>query len=164
MEKISLETTTAIVSVQTPFSTSSFILYSLPSPLPYPSLTLSPTLSHVLLFPSCPLSSPLPTLSFLVPYPLPYLNLLSLFPFPLTSPIPILSFPVLIPYSLPPQSSHTLSLHPTLSITYSFFSCPIPSPLPYSSLFHTFFTTFFQKFHLMKEQFVKNSSDFRGRI
>ena len=124
--------------MQTPFSTFSltfsFLSYSLLSPLPYPSLTLSPTLSLVLLFPSCPLSSPLPTLSFLVPYPLPYLNLLSLFPFPLTSPIPILSFPVTYPLLTPLQSSHTLSLYPTLSITYSFFSCPLPSPLPYSSL------------------------------
>ena len=100
--------------MQTPFSTSSFILYSLPSPLPYPSLTLSPTLSLVLLFPPCPLSSPLPTLSFLVPYPLPYLNLLSLFPFPLTSPIPILSFPVTYPLLSPP----------------SIFSYSIPSPYP----------------------------------
>ena len=133
--------------MQTPFSTFSFILYSLPSPLPYHSLTLSPTLSLVLLFPPCPLSSPLPTLSFLVPYPLPYLNLLSLFPFPLTSPIPILSFPVTYPllsppsifsYSIPlPYPLHYLLflfLSPTLSLTL-LFSFSLPYPFPYSSLF-----------------------------
>ena len=174
--------------MQTPISTFSFILYSLPSPLPYPSLlcplqnlsclvpypfpyltvlflspTLSlihlfsplfPTLSLTFLFFSCSFLSPLPqsplpilsfavpypllspiphsshsltlTLSltysfFLVPYPLPYLNILSIFPFPLPSPLPILSFLVPYPFLSPlPYSFHTLS--PTLSLILPFLS------------------------------------------
>ena len=120
----------------------SFHLCSLTSPFPNLSLLVPyslPFLNLLSLF-SFLLPSPLLILSFWVSYPL----LPSLPQFCHTlSPSPTLSlaYSLFVPYPLPSLTllslSSTLSLiqpilslSPTFSLTYTFFPCPLPSPLP----------------------------------